>query len=158
MIRANAILMFVIFSAFGVVAQENPSARATPVADMVTVLERSCVGTLRALNVAQGTYWGGDENKGFARTLKQLGPDGEGLLNAATVSGEKDGYRFRLVPDKTVGNAQPTKHYQIIAQPVKRLSKRQRSYFTDETGLIRFTEEKREPTRADPEIGPPKER
>jgi hypothetical protein len=87
-----------------------------------------------------------------------LGPDGEGVLNAAMVSGERDGYRFRLVPDKSVGEADPIKHYKIIAQPAKRLSRLQRSYYTDETGVIRFTEEKREPASTDPPLEPPNER
>lgn len=118
-------------------------------------LEKSCVLNLRSLNVAQIAYWGGDDTKGFARTLKQLGPDGAALLNAATVSGEKGGYHFRLVPQETAGAAGPIKHYKIIAQPVERVSRRQRSYYTDETGVIRFTEREREPASTDPPLAPP---
>lgn len=120
--------------------------------------EKACVSNLRSLNVAQITYWGGNDVRGFARTLKQLGPDGEGLLDAATVSGRKDGYRFRLLLGKAVDEAEPIKHYKLVAQPVNRLSRSQRSYYTDETGVIRFTEQEREPTSADPPLETPNER
>jgi hypothetical protein len=139
-------------------AQISNGTDASSAEEKVTVLEKGCVLNLRALNVAQITYWGGEDAKGFARTLKQLGPEGEGLLNAATTSGEKDGYRFRLVPDQRAGETNPIKHYVIIAEPVRRISKRQRSYFTDESGVIRFTEQRREPTSTDPPLEPPKER
>ena len=124
----------------------------------VSALEKSCVLNLRSLNVAQLAYQGGNDSKGFARTLKQLGPDGEGLLDAVTVSGEKDGYRFQLVPAKDAGEAKPVKHYKIIARPVKRLSRSQRSYYTDESGVIRFTDQVRRAASTDPPLEPPYER
>ena len=124
----------------------------------VGALEKSCVLNLRTLNVAQITYQGGDVSKGFARTLKQLGPDGEGLLDAAQVSGEKDGYWFQLVPDKNAATQKPVQHYKIIARPVKRLIKSQRSYYTDESGVIRFTEKLRKAAVTDPPLEPPYDR
>ena len=139
-------------------AQSVSGTETGGVEEGIRAREKACVSNLRLLNVAQITYWGGDDTKGFAGRLKQLGPDGEGLLNAAAVSGEKDGYRFRLVPDKIAGEAGPFKHYKLIAQPAQRLSRRQRSYYTDETGVIRFTERKREPASTDPPLEPPKER
>ena len=126
--------------------------------EKVQALEKQCVSLLRTLNVAQGTYRGGDRTRGFARTLAGLGPKGAQLLDANQVSGEKDGYRFRLVPDKAVRKNELIQHYQIIAYPSPRLTKRQRSYFSDETGIIRFTHENRKATSADPPLPPPYER
>jgi hypothetical protein len=60
------------------------------------VCEESCVGSLRTLNTAQTTYWGGDAKKGFARSLKQLGPRGEDLIEQVLATGKKDGYQFVL--------------------------------------------------------------
>jgi hypothetical protein len=40
-------------------------------------------------------------------------------------------------------------HYTIGARPIKRLAKNQKSYFTDETGIIRFTQENRPATVSD---------
>ena len=153
------LLSVIVFVCCGIGKAQSVNGTDTEaVQEKVTILEKGCVLSLRTFNVAQITYWGGNETKGFARTFKQLGPDGEGVLDAAMVSGERDGYRFRLVPDKSVGKADPIKHYKIIAQPAKRLSRLQRSYYTDETGVIRFTEEKREPASTDPPLEPPNER
>jgi hypothetical protein len=138
-------------------AQSAKGTYVGSIDEKVRTLEKACVSTLRTLNAAQITYWGGDNSKGFARTLKQLGPHGEGLLDEATASGEKDGYGFRLVPE-TISEAYPIKHYKFIAQPTKRLSKSQRSYYTDETGVIRFTDEEWEPTREDSPLRGPDER
>jgi hypothetical protein len=138
-------------------AQIVNKADTKDIQEKVRILEKGCVLTLRTLNTAQISYWGGNDTKGFARTFKQLGPDGEGVLGAEMVSGQKDGYRFRLVPEKAVGKT-AIKHYKIIALPVKRLSRHQRSYYTDETGVIRFTEKKREPTSTDPPLESPHER
>src|SRR5437867_12327411 len=44
--------------------------------------EKNCVSSLRTLNTAQITYWGGDPQKGYARSLKQLGPKGEGMIES----------------------------------------------------------------------------
>jgi hypothetical protein len=117
----------------------------------VKAYEESCIGNLRTINVAQGTYWGGDPKKGFARNLKNLGPKGEGLIVQALASGRKDGYHFILRPMPTE-TSKPVSRYTISARPIKLLVKDQRSFFTNETGLIRSTAENRAATAADPPI------
>src|SRR6267154_3231686 len=62
------------------------------------VYEEYCVRSLRTLNTAQVAYWGGDAKKGFARSLKQLGPGGEDLIERVLATGKKDGYQFVLAP------------------------------------------------------------
>jgi hypothetical protein len=119
--------------------------------ELTRAYETSCVSNLRAINGAQGAYWGGDPVKGYARTLKELGPTGAHFLEPVIASGKKDGYRFRFVPEHTARN-QPIRHYTITASPLKRLVKDQRSFFTDETGVIRFTTENRAATPADPPL------
>ena len=110
--------------------------------------EESCIATLRTINVAQITYWGGDDAKGFARTLGDLGPTGAGLIDVVMASGKKNAYRFLLTPERNATN-RPIRHYTIIARPIRRLSEAQRSFFTDETGVIRFTKQNRAATVAD---------
>ena len=107
---------------------------------------------MRTINVAEGTYWGGLESKGYAGTLKELGPQGESLIDEVMASGKKDGYRFRLTPEPNA-TSRPIKHYTITAHPIVRMSKDQRSFFTDETGVIRFTTENRNARITDPPIG-----
>jgi len=115
------------------------------------VYEESCVGNLRTLNTAQVTYWGGDAKKGFARSLKQLGPRGEDLIEQVLATGKKDGYQFVLTPGPVDANG-AIRHYTISARPSKVLVKGQRSFFTDETGVIRSTPENRAATASDPSI------
>ena len=133
---------------------EPRQVSSSTVRDQVTAYELSCVATLRVINVAQGTYWGGDATKGYARALKDLGPAGAGILDSVVASGKKDNYHFRLLPERTAHN-QPISHYTINAWPIKRLVKDQRSFFTDETGVIRFTTENRTAKNTDPPLDSP---
>jgi hypothetical protein len=128
----------------------NQAAADHSLEKRVKVSEAACIQNLRTINTAQSTYWGGDETKGFARTLRELGPAGAGLLEPAIASGKKGGYRYRLSA-KTITD-QPIKHYIVTATPIKRLAKHQRGFFTDETGVIRFTTENRVATRTDPPL------
>lgn len=119
---------------------------------MAKAYEESCVANLRTINVSQAAYSGGNPAKGYARTLKELGPSRVDYLGPDLAGGKKDGYRFKLIPERTAAD-HPIEHYTISARPVKRLVKDQRSFFTDETGVIRFTTEKRAATKADPPLG-----
>jgi type IV pilus assembly protein PilA len=115
--------------------------------------EESCVGSLRTLNTAQVTYWGGDAKKGFARSLKQLGPRprGQDLIDPVLATGKKGGYQFVLTPGPVDANG-AIGHYTISARPSKVLVKGQRSFFTDEGGVIRSTPENRAATASDSAI------
>ena len=111
--------------------------------------EESCVRYLRAMNAAEGTYRVWNPGEGFTRDLRELGPAKSGLLDKSVVSGRKDGYRFRYVPD-VVDGSPAVKSYTITARPIKRLVRDQKGFFTDETGVIRFTTENRAATKHDP--------
>ncbi len=119
--------------------------------ERIETYEASCIGNLRIINVAQGTYRGGDSKKGYARSLRELGPKGEALIVAPLASGKKDGYHF-ILTSVPAGAHKPISHYTISARPVNLLMKGQRSFFTDETGVIRSTTEDRAATTADPPI------
>jgi len=112
-------------------AEAKPSAIAQ-------VQEQSCIANLRTINVAQNTYWSGETGRGYSQSLRHLGPEGAGLIEPVLARGEKDGYRFRLVPEQSASDRAPM-HYHLLASPVRRLVKNQRSFYTDETGVIRFT-------------------
>ena len=79
------------------------------------------------------------------------------ILDSVAASGKKDGYHFRLLPERTTHN-QAIRHYTIEAWPIKRLVKNQRSFFTDETGVIRFTTENRTAKNTDPLLDVPSPR
>ena len=132
-------------------AQTTQSATQTDLLKQIQVYEDACVLSLRLINDAQGLYWGGDQDKGYARTLRELGPSGAALLEPVIASGKKDWYRYRLVPERATGTT-PVKHYSITATPIKWLAKNQRSFFTDESGIIRSTNQHRSATSTDPPI------
>jgi hypothetical protein len=136
-------------------AQHSPASQtgqaSTDVQWRVKTYEANCVGSLRILNTAEGTYWGGDPQKGYARSLEQLGPKGVDFIEPTLASGKKAGYRFVLTPGPANANG-VVMHYTITARPLKILAKRQRSFFTDETGVIRSTLEDRAARASDPAI------
>jgi hypothetical protein len=127
-------------------AADSPDA-----ARMTKAREESCITNLRAINMAQAQYNFGDTTKGFARSLKQLGPDGGGRLEAVLASGHKAGYIFRLTTEPKDAR-KPATHFQLSARPVKPAAKGQRSFYTDETGVIRSTSEARAAKATDPPI------
>src|SRR5260221_11202570 len=147
----NASLALVCLALPCYAAQTTQSPTQADLLKQIQLYEDACVLSLRAINGAQGIYWGGDQTKGYARTLRELGPSGAAILEPVIARGKKDGYRYRLVPERTVGTT-PVRHYSLTATPIKWLSKNQRSFFTDESGIIRSTTQHRSATSADPPI------
>jgi hypothetical protein len=147
--RAERTSLCIALFAFVLVPSLSAQTMDQGLTNRIKSQETSCISTLRTINVAEGTYWGGVDSRGYAGSLKKLGPSGESLIDAVTASGKKDGYRFRLRPEHRVEHS-PVRHYTITARPIIRLSNDQRSFFTDETGVIRFTAKNRDATIKDP--------
>jgi hypothetical protein len=137
--------------AFALVGISRAQKADQTIRDRVTAEETSCVSTLRTINVAEGTYRGGVDGRGYIGSLRKLGPSGGNLIDGVMASGKKDGYRFRLKPEHRIKHS-PIRNYTITARPIIRVSNDQRSFFTDETGVIRFTTKNREATVTDPAI------
>ena len=148
----SRLLIFVALLAFAGARTPSAHTGSVSLAERVKAYDESAIATLRMINVAQITYQGGDETKGFARRLMELGPAGVQMIDAAAAESKKDGYYFRLTPEHK-SDHRPIKHY-VLTGPIKRLLKDQRSFFTDETGVIRFTSEDRPASIADPPINP----
>ncbi|MBZ5536669.1 MAG: carboxylesterase family protein [Acidobacteriia bacterium] len=113
--------------------------------------EEACVSNLRTINTAQVTYWGGDPNGDFASKLEELGPNGAGLIDQVLASGEHNGYVFVLTPGPPDANNHIT-HYMLSARPIIFGVTGERSFITDDSGVIRYTSEDRASTVADPPI------
>lgn len=118
--------------------------------------EAWAVGSLRSIHTSQVTYAATYE-KGFARTLAQLGPPPAGppateqasdLIDAVLATGEKDGYRFTLVAGTTDARGQVVT-YTLIARPVRYGTTGRRGFFTDDSGVVRSTNEDRAATAQD---------
>ncbi len=126
----------------------------------ISANQASAVGSLRTINTAEITY--ADTYKaGYSPTLAALGPppgdaqpsaSAASLIDSVLAGGVKSGYRFTYVPgppDKT-GHI---KTYTVVARPVEYGKRGRMSFFTDESGVIRKTDEDRLASAKDPPIG-----
>ena len=114
--------------------------------------EASAVGALRTYNTALVTYAATYPEIGYPRSPEQLGGTGgtadqAGLVDEAlsTSPFEKNGYRFSYRPENNAA-------YTVVARPVNYADGSKRSFFTDQSGVIRFTAEDRDPTADDPPL------
>ena len=124
--------------------------------------EVMAVSSLRVVNTACITYAATYPKRGNPATLAQLGPpatlaepgpDGADLLSADLASGRKDGFVFEYVASDNDGDGTPDS-YQVSARPIEYGKTGIRSFFTDESGVIRSTKEDRPATAADPPVLP----
>jgi type IV pilus assembly protein PilA len=121
--------------------------------------ESSAVGSLRTINTAQVTYATEYPSLGYSTTLAKLGgtpavcaaaaPANACLIDnvvalASAAATAKSGYYF------TIGgtNAAPTTTYTFTGLAVTVGSSGQRGFFTDQTGVIRYTTDGSAPTNA----------
>jgi hypothetical protein len=113
--------------------------------------EKTCIATLRTINAAELAFSRSHKPKKYAKTLKELGPKGATLIDAATASGLVNGYRFRLGANMPGGN-RADEHYTVTAMPLRPIAGPQQNFFTDDSGVIRSTKENRPATVADPPV------
>jgi type IV pilus assembly protein PilA len=121
--------------------------------------ESSAVGSVRTINTACITYATMYAELGFPANLDVLGGEGtrestaeHSLLLDRTMTTQpyiKSGYRFTY---RSSGSASPIAAYTVVARPVQYGTTGKRSFFSDESGVIRFTSEDREPTASDPPL------
>lgn len=124
------------------------------------------VGRLRTLSTAAVTYESRYEN-GYPRNLQVLTAaapgagescDHAGLIDEVLGGGVVGGYRFDYRPGAMVEKPGPgcaaagVKSYRIHARPLRYKKTGLQSFFTDESGVIRWTVENRAATPADPPL------
>jgi hypothetical protein len=114
--------------------------------------EASAVGSLRTLNMAMVTYASTYPEIGFASSIAVLSGDGTGQDQAGLIDPtlgtppfEKNGYRFAL----STPGGWPNVEYSFTARPIEFGVTGSRNFFTDQSGVIRFTNEDREATAND---------
>ena len=120
--------------------------------------EASAVGSLRTINTAEVTYATSYPTEGFAVNLGALGgaaPCTTAVLAAAclidevlSVSGKKSGYTF-AAPGS---GALPRVAYTATAVPSLVGSSGQRGFFSDQSGVIRYTLDGSVPTTSSPAL------
>lgn len=111
--------------------------------------EASAIGELRTICTAQSSYAEKHPDKSFAAGLSDLGPPpGADFIDPQLASGTRHGYAFTIVPGPADSRGRITK-YAVTARPQAFQQSGTRSFFTDESGVIRFTAEDRPPTAQD---------
>jgi hypothetical protein len=111
--------------------------------------EVSAVSALRTINTAQSVYAEEHPDRGFAPSLRDLGPaPGAELVDEVLASGLKSRYIITMLPGPRSDGR--IKNYTVIARPQRFGKDETRSFFTDESGALHATPENRAPTIQDP--------
>lgn len=105
--------------------------------------EASAVGSLRSYNAAMVTYASACPDQGYPASLENLGPGGKDCNHLDVVEPQmaaqipvKNGYHFFYTREQTPGGE--TK-YILAADPVDPGTSGVRHFFTDESGVIRYS-------------------
>lgn len=114
-------------------------------ASRIAANEASAIRVLRLLDSAEATYQAtsGDSDYG---TLQQL-RDAQ-LIDTPLSRGTKNGYRFtvRVITEAT---SDTPARYEAVATPINYRRSGRRSFYVDESGVIRFSDEGRREASAD---------
>jgi type II secretory pathway pseudopilin PulG len=105
--------------------------------------ETSAIASLRVIVTSEITYASTAGNGSFGSTDELVA---QGLIDTALGSGTKDGYNLTLTPDGSSG-------FTIIAVPVTVGTTGQRGFYSDQTGVIRYSDDGSVPTAASPALG-----
>jgi len=114
--------------------------------------EAAAVGSLRTITTAQLEYAKRHPEIGYASTLAALGPfPGESQIDAYIASGMKSNYKFTLFSEGIDSLGKSTR-FHAAAIPVKYTKDINRTFFVDESGVIRYTTEHRPAKVQDPAL------
>ena len=119
--------------------------------------EASAVGSLRQYGVGCHSYASAHPNLGFPANLSLLGPAGDGLVDVVLApagggnTASKSGYNFTYNPGAPDASG-AIDTFSFDARPVAYDRTGKRSFFLDDSGVIRFTTANQAPTAADPVI------
>ena len=109
--------------------------------------EASAVGSIRSINTAEVTYSSTYPDTGFSADLASLGGDASTcataadkdaacLIDSVLASGTKSGYTFTYT--QTAGDTGPSVAYSVVGKAVAQGQSGQRSFYSDQSGVIRF--------------------
>jgi type IV pilus assembly protein PilA len=112
--------------------------------------ESSAVGSVRTVNTGEVTYAASCPSVGFSATLVELNTGavcagGTGIIDNVLATGVKSGYTFAYAPLATAGI---NTTYTTTAVPQSVGTTGQRGFYSDQTGVIRYTLDGTAPTNA----------
>lgn len=146
----TGLFLTVSFLAARAVAQEKT--------DQSEPNKAGAVGCIRTVNTAEYAY-ASTYHTGFSRTMAALGmtpgwksptPEAAGLIDEKLTTGKHSGYVFTYKVGAKDADGK-TNTYALAARPIKWYEGIE-SFFTDQTGVIRWTRENRAATVKDPPI------
>ena len=109
--------------------------------------QRRAVRALWRIHDCAAEYTATHSAQGFPGSLSALGPGGSNCLGAKLASGAKDSYTFAYAPGAPDASGQ-VRTYTVVARPEVRFQPLR--FLLDESGTVRYTDEERDPTAADP--------
>ncbi|HVP63598.1 MAG TPA: prepilin-type N-terminal cleavage/methylation domain-containing protein [candidate division Zixibacteria bacterium] len=121
--------------------------------------EASAVGSVRSINTAEVTYSATYPDTGFALALTNLGGTSTGtassasagLLDSVLSSGTKSGYAF-VATGSNGGTGTINTQYTVTAIPLNTGTTGQRSFYSDQSGVIRYNTSGSAPASTDPPL------
>jgi hypothetical protein len=111
--------------------------------------EASAVGSI--LRLGQCLDSAQNPEQGLPPSLESMGPAGSNCIDAHLASGARLGYTFRYTPGAAEAS-KPVTRFTVSARPLRYGRTGKRSFFSDESGIIRATEEQRPATADDPPV------
>jgi len=118
----------------------------------ISANESDAVQSMKEITRAEQQYASANPSVGFAPSLSLLGPaPGPGWINSELAQGRKDAYEFRLCANN-FSDATHRPSFVVLARPRGFRRGAIRSFYTDDSGVIRFTAENRPATAGDPPI------
>jgi type IV pilus assembly protein PilA len=113
--------------------------------------EASAVGSVRTINTGEVNYTASCPAVGFSATLAELNSGaacagGKGIIDPILAAGKKSGYVFAYTPTQGGDNLNDT--YTQTAVPATIGTTGQRGFYSDQTGVIRYTLNGTAPTSA----------
>jgi len=114
--------------------------------------EAGAIQSVSAIASAENRYALAHPSIGFAPSLAslQLGPDNPGI-DSEFAQGQKGVYEFQLYANEASAASQ-TRSFFLVARPRHYADGAVRSFYTDNSGIIRFTSENRPATIQDPAL------
>ncbi len=139
-VRYNALVVLAVAASIAV--WQYPEAKRS-YGSLQDALESSAIYSVRNIVTSQSTY--SDTTGRYAPDLAAL--SNEGLIDNVLASGTKDGYTFST----SAGSDGRT--FTVNARLVTRVERTSRSFYSDQTEVIRYTKEDRSATADDPPLG-----
>lgn len=115
--------------------------------------EKSAVSALHKINECAAAYATVHAEQGYPASLSAMGPADGGCLSAQVARENRNGYRFTYTAIDVDSSGRVTT-YAASGRPIRYGESGYKSFYTDESGKIRFTPDNREPTAGDPLVDP----